>query len=132
MEFSSANEVAVCNLASIALPKCVEDDKFNYNKLREIVHVVTYNLNSVIDANFYPVPEARRSNMMHRPIGIGVQGLADVFIMLKLPFASEQAKDINKLIFETIYFAALEASCALSKQDGPYDSWENLEEKIAY
>ncbi len=125
VEFSSANEVAVCNLASIALPKCVEDDKFNYNKLREIVHVVTYNLNSVIDANFYPVPEARRSNMMHRPIGIGVQGLADVFIMLKLPFASEQAKDINKLIFETIYFAALEASCALSKQDGPYDSWEN-------
>ena len=119
IEYTAPDEVAVCNLASIALPKFVTASKtYDYVALRSVVHAVTRNLNRVIDVNYYPIPEAKNSNMRHRPIGIGVQGLADVFIMMKLPFASPEAKKVNKLIFETIYFAALEASCELSKEEG--------------
>ncbi len=125
MEFTSPDEVAVCNLASIALPKFVTDDgKFDHQRLYDITKVITRNLNKVIDVNFYPVEEARVSNMRHRPIGIGVQGLADAFILLRMPFDSEEAKGLNKDIFETIYFAAMEASMELSKLNGPYETFK--------
>ncbi len=125
IEYTSADEVAVCNLASIALPKFVtEDGKFDHQKLYEITKVVTRNLNKVIDINYYPVAEARNSNMRHRPIGIGVQGLADAFIMLRMPFDSEEARGLNKDIHETIYFAAMEASMELSKVNGPYETFK--------
>ncbi|MGE0590482.1 MAG: ribonucleoside-diphosphate reductase subunit alpha [Cyclobacteriaceae bacterium] len=125
IEYTSADEIAVCNLASIALPKFVtEDGKFDHQKLYEITKVVTKNLNKVIDINYYPVQEARNSNMRHRPIGIGVQGLADAFIMLRMPFDSEEARGLNADIHETIYFAAMEASMELSKQHGPYESYK--------
>ena len=102
MEYTSPDEVAVCNLASIALPKFVKDGKFDHQKLFEITQVITRNLNKVIDVNYYPVQEARNSNMRHRPVGIGVQGLADAFIMMRMPFDSPEAKQLNKEIFETI------------------------------
>jgi len=125
IEYTSPDEIAVCNLASIALPKFItEDRKFDHQKLYEITKVVTKNLNKVIDINYYPVPEARNSNMKHRPIGIGVQGLADAFILLRMPFDSEEARGLNKDIHETIYFAAMEASMELSKQHGPYESYK--------
>jgi len=126
MEYTDAEEVAVCNLASIALPKFVDVDAqtFDFEKLVEITSVVTKNLNRVIDANFYPVAEAQRSNLKHRPIGIGVQGLADVFMLLKIAFDSERAKKLNRDIFEAIYFAALSASCALAEKDGAYESYD--------
>jgi len=125
MEYTSADEVAVCNLASIALPKFVtEDGKFDHKRLYEITKVITRNLNKVIDINYYPVEEARTSNMRHRPIGIGVQGLADAFIMLRMPFDSEEARGLNKDIFETIYFAAMEASMELAKEHGPYETFK--------
>ncbi|MBX2914335.1 MAG: ribonucleoside-diphosphate reductase subunit alpha [Cyclobacteriaceae bacterium] len=125
IEYTSPDEVAVCNLASIALPKFVtEDGKFDHQKLYEITKVVTRNLNKVIDINYYPVIEARNSNMRHRPIGIGVQGLADAFIMLRMPFDSPEARGLNKDIHETIYFAAMEASMELSKQHGPYETFK--------
>ncbi len=125
MEYTSPDEVAVCNLASLALPKFVtEDGKFDHQKLYEITKVATRNLNKVIDVNYYPVPEARYSNMRHRPIGIGVQGLADAFILLRMPFESPEARGLNKDIFETIYFAAMEASMELSKQHGPYETFK--------
>ena len=108
LEYTSPDEVAVCNLASIALPRFVTDGAFDHEKLREITYIVTKNLNRVIDHNFYPVIEAYNSNMRHRPIGLGVQGLADVFILLKLPFDCEEARVLNKAIFETIYYAALQ------------------------
>jgi ribonucleoside-diphosphate reductase alpha chain len=114
--YSSPEETGVCNLASICLPSYVEDGKFNFDKLHEITKVITKNLNKVIDKNFYPIEKARISNLKHRPIGIGVQGLADVFIMLRHPFESENAKQLNKDIFETIYHAAVEASMELSKK----------------
>jgi ribonucleotide reductase alpha subunit len=116
IEYSDENETAVCNLASVSLPAFVNEEKreFNYEKLHEVVKVITENLNIIIDINFYPTEKTRRSNMLHRPIGIGVQGLADAFIMLDLPFYSDEAKTINKLIFETIYHAALEKSNELS------------------
>jgi ribonucleoside-diphosphate reductase alpha chain len=114
--YSSPEETGVCNLASICLPSYVEDGKFNFDKLHEITKVITKNLNKVIDKNFYPIEKARISNLKHRPIGIGVQGLADVFIMLRHPFESENAKQLNKYIFETIYHAAVEASMELSKK----------------
>jgi ribonucleoside-diphosphate reductase alpha subunit len=123
IEYTSADEVAVCNLASLALPKFVtEDGKFDHQKLYEITKVATRNLNKVIDVNYYPVEEARNSNMRHRPIGLGVQGLADAFIMLRMPFESEEARGLNEDIFETIYFAAMEASMELAKVDGPYET----------
>jgi len=125
IEYTSPDEVAVCNLASIALPKFVtEEGTFDHQKLYEITKVVTRNLNKVIDVNYYPVIEARNSNMRHRPIGIGVQGLADAFIMLRMPFDSEEARGLNKDIHETIYFASMEASMELAKQQGPYETFK--------
>lgn len=122
MEYTAPDEIAVCNLASIALPRYVIDGKFDYQKLYEVVKIITKNLNKIIDKNYYPVPEARNSNLKHRPIGIGVQGLADVFMLLKLPFDSTQANEINKAIFETIYFAAVETSMALARSEGAYQT----------
>lgn len=125
IEYTSPDEVAVCNLASIALPKFVtEDGKFDHQKLYEITKVATRNLNKVIDINYYPVEEARRSNMRHRPIGLGVQGLADAFIMLRMPFDSDEARGLNEDIFETMYFAAMEASMEEAKVHGPYETFK--------
>jgi ribonucleoside-diphosphate reductase alpha chain len=124
MEYTSPEEVAVCNLASIALPRFIINGKFDHQKLFEVAYQVTKNLNDVIDNNFYPVEEARVSNTKHRPVGIGVQGLADAFIMLRLPFESDLAKMLNKNIFETIYFAAMTASKDLAKIHGAYKSYE--------
>ncbi len=124
IEYTAADEVAVCNLASIALSMFVKDDlTFDHDKLFEITYIATKNLNKVIDRNYYPVPEARNSNMRHRPIGLGVQGLADTFIMMRYPFTSDEAKKLNKDIFETIYYAALTASKDLAKVDGPYETY---------
>jgi len=125
MEYTSKDEVAVCNLASISLSKFVKEDKtFDHDKLYEITKVATRNLNKVIDVNYYPVEEAKTSNMRHRPIGLGVQGLADAFVMMRLPFESEEAQRLNSEIFETIYFASMEASMELSQADGPYQTYK--------
>ncbi len=124
MEYTSPEEVAVCNLASIALPRFVTNGTFDDQKLYEVTVEVTKNLNKVIDGNYYPIEETRNSNMKHRPIGIGVQGLADTFIMLRLPFDSDLAKMLNKEIFETIYFAAMTTSMELAKKQGAYESFE--------
>lgn len=124
MEYTAPDEVAVCNLASIALPMFVKEGKFDFNKLFDITYVATKNLNKIIDNNFYPVPEAKNSNMRHRPIGLGVQGLADAFILMRHAFDSPEAKLLNKQIFETIYYAALTASKDLAKVDGTYESYE--------
>jgi ribonucleoside-diphosphate reductase alpha chain len=125
IEYTSKDEVAVCNLASLALPKFVTDDgTFDHQKLYEITKVITRNLNKVIDVNYYPVEEARNSNMRHRPIGLGVQGLADAFIMLRMPFDSEEARRLNEDIFETIYFGAMEASMELAKVHGAYETFK--------
>ncbi|KAI8073902.1 ribonucleotide reductase [Gongronella butleri] len=126
VEYTSPDEVAVCNLASLALPKFVdgENQVFDFGKLHDVVKVVTRNLNKVIDVNHYPVEEARRSNMRHRPVGLGVQGLADAFLLLRLPFDSPEARQLNKDIFETIYHGALEASCDIAQEVGPYESIE--------
>jgi ribonucleoside-diphosphate reductase alpha chain len=120
----SVNETAVCNLASIALPKFVNKNKtYNFNKLYDVAYAATINLNNVIDVNFYPSPAAKFSNLLHRPIGLGVQGLADVFFMLGLPYESDEAKSLNKEIFETIYYASIKASCDLAKTDGAYSTY---------
>src|SRR5687768_7569147 len=124
IEYTSPEEVAVCNLASIALPKFVVDGKFDHQKLYEITKVATRNLNKVIDVNYYPVAEARNSNLKHRPIGIGVQGLADTFIMMRMPFDSDEARRLNEDIFETIYFAAMESSMELAKVNGAYETFK--------
>lgn len=124
IEFTSPDEVAVCNLASLALPRFVIDGKLDHDRLFEVTYQVTKNLNKIIDGNYYPVEEARRSNLRHRPIGIGIQGLADVFILLRLPFESELARLLNKNIFETIYFAAMTASKDLAKEQGPYQTFD--------
>jgi len=136
MEYTSSDEIAVCNLASIALPKYIDfpsnkrlskdrgKRSFNHQMLYDVVYQITKNLNKVIDVNFYPVPEARNSNMRHRPIGIGIQGLADTFALLGLPFYSEEAKKLNREIHETIYFAALTASTDLAEIDGSYQSFK--------
>jgi ribonucleoside-diphosphate reductase alpha chain len=123
VEFTSPDEIAVCNLASIALPKYVVNGKFDHQKLYEVTQTVTRNLNKIIDINYYPVPEAENSNKRHRPIGIGVQGLADTFAMLRMPFESEEARGLNKDIFETIYFAAMTASMESAKKEGPYSTF---------
>merc|ERR1712190_38484 len=125
IEYTSADEVAVCNLASVALPSFVKDDgkEYDFKGLYEVVKVMTRNLNKVIERNYYPVEEARQSNMRHRPIGLGVQGLADAFMMMRLPFESEIAQKLNEDIFETIYFAACDASCELAERDGPYETY---------
>jgi ribonucleoside-diphosphate reductase alpha subunit len=126
VEYTSAEEAAVCNLASVSLSMMVDQEKmtFDFETLKRVTQVATKNLNKIIDRNFYPIEEARTSNMRHRPIGIGVQGLADAFQLLKLPFDCPSARQLNKDIFETIYFAACTASCDLAERDGPYESWE--------
>jgi ribonucleoside-diphosphate reductase alpha chain len=124
IEYTSPDEVAVCNLASIALPMFIKDGKFNHQELFAITKRVTRNLNKVIDRNYYPVIEAENSNMRHRPIGIGVQGLADTFIKLRMPFTSDDAKQLNQDIFETIYYAAVTASMEEAKEVGPYQTYE--------
>jgi ribonucleoside-diphosphate reductase alpha chain len=123
LEYTSPDEVAVCNLASLALPRFVNEGKFDFDKLYEVTYQVTRNLNRIIDNNYYPVEEAKRSNLRHRPIGLGVQGLADVFILLRLPFESDLAKMLNTNIFETIYFAAMTASKDMAKEQGPYETF---------
>lgn len=123
LEYTSPDEVAVCNLASLSLPKFVIDGEFNFDKLVEVTQIVTKNLNKVIDVNYYPVIEAENSNMRHRPIGIGVQGLADAFLMLGMPFDSEEARQLNKDIFEAIYFGALTASAKIAERDGHYKTF---------
>ncbi|HTD92200.1 MAG TPA: ribonucleoside-diphosphate reductase subunit alpha [Chitinophagaceae bacterium] len=124
MEYTSPDEVAVCNLASLALPRYVINGKFDHEKLYEVTYEATRNLNKIIDNNYYPVEEAKTSNLRHRPIGLGVQGLADAFILLRLPFESEEAKQLNKEIFETIYFASMTASKDLAKLEGPYETFK--------
>ena len=124
LEYTSPDEVAVCNLASIALPMFVKDGAFDHRALFDVTVRVTKNLNRVIDRNFYPVKEAENSNFRHRPIGLGVQGLADAFIMLRLPFTSDEAKQLNQDIFETLYFAAVTASAEEAKKDGPYQTYK--------
>lgn len=124
MEYTSPDEVAVCNLASLALPRFVIDGNFDHQKLYDVTYQVTKNLNKIIDNNYYPVEEAKNSNLRHRPIGLGVQGLADVFIMLRLPFESELARMLNRNIFETIYFAAMTASKDLAIAEGTYQTYE--------
>ena len=137
IEYSNSEETAVCNLGSICLPSFVKKTKyvgsineifykteFDFNKLYEVTKVLTKNLNRVIDRNFYPTIETKTSNMRHRPIGIGVQGLADVFIMMRFPFTSDKAKKLNKDIFETIYYSALESSCELAEIEGPYSTFK--------
>ena len=124
MEYTSSDEIAVCNLASISLPMFVENKQFNHELLFTVTKRVTRNLNKVIDRNYYPVQEAENSNMRHRPIGLGVQGLADAFIMLRLPFTGDEAKKLNQEIFETLYFAAVTASMELAKEEGPYSTFK--------
>lgn len=124
VEYTAPDEVAVCNLASIALPRFVNNGTFDHQKLFEITYVATKNLNRIIDVNYYPIEEARNSNLRHRPIGIGVQGLADAFIMMRYPFESEDARRLNREIFETIYYAAMTASKDLAKAEGPYSTFE--------
>jgi ribonucleoside-diphosphate reductase alpha chain len=124
LEYTSADEVAVCNLASIALPMFVKDGGFDHQGLYDVTVRATKNLNKVIDRNYYPVKEAENSNFRHRPIGLGVQGLADTFIKLRMPFTSDQAKTLNQEIFETLYFAALTASKDMAKVEGPYESYK--------
>ncbi len=123
IEYTAPDEIAVCNLASIALPRFVEDGKFDHQRLFDITYVITKNLNKIIDRNYYPVAEARNSNMRHRPIGIGVQGLADAFILMRFPFDSPEAVQLNKEIHETIYYAAMTASKDLAKLEGPYETF---------
>jgi ribonucleoside-diphosphate reductase alpha chain len=125
IEYTAPDEVAVCNLASIAVPKFVKEDRtFDHDKLFEVTYRVTRNLNRVIDRNYYPIPEARNSNMRHRPIGLGVQGLADAFILMRFPFDSDEARQLNKDVFETIYYAACTASKDMAKEDGAYETFE--------
>ena len=124
MEYTSPDEIAVCNLASIALPRFVINGKFDHQRLFDVTYVATRNLNKIIDRNYYPVAEARNSNLRHRPIGLGVQGLADAFIMLRYPFESPEAIQLNKEIFETIYYAAMTASKDLAKVDGAYETFQ--------
>ena len=124
MEYTSKDEIAVCNLASLSLPMFVEDGKFNHDLFFTVTKRVTRNLNKVIDRNYYPVKEGENSNKRHRPIGLGVQGLADAFIMLRLPFTSDEAKKLNQEIFETMYFAAVTASMEMATEEGPYSSYE--------
>ncbi len=124
LEYTSEDEVAVCNLASISLPMFVENGAFNHQHLYDVTKRITRNLNRVIDRNYYPVEEAKNSNMRHRPVGLGVQGLADAFILLRMPFTSDEAKQLNQDIFETIYFAAVTASMELAKEEGPYSTFK--------
>lgn len=123
-EYTDANEVAVCNLASVAIPKFVKDGEIDHDELYRVVRIITNNLNCVIDRNFYPIEEARLSNMRHRPIGIGVQGLADAFMMMRLPFDSDEATAVNAAIFETIYYASICESISQAEKHGSYETFE--------
>lgn len=123
IEYTAPDEIAVCNLGSIALPKFVKDGAFDHDKLFEVTYQLTVNLNKIIDGNYYPVPETRNSNMRHRPIGIGVQGLADAFILMRFPFDSDEAKKLNREVFETIYYASCTASKDLARRDGAYETF---------
>jgi len=123
IEYTAPDEIAVCNLGSIALPKFVKDGAFDHDKLFEVTYQLTVNLNKIIDGNYYPVPETRNSNMRHRPIGIGVQGLADAFILMRFPFESDEAKKLNREVFETIYYASCTASKDLARRDGSYETF---------
>lgn len=124
VEYSAPDEVAVCNLASISLPSFVQAGEYNFQKLHDVTKVVVRNLNKIIDINYYPVEEARKSNFRHRPIGVGVQGLADAFLAMRMPFDSLEAKQLNLQIFETIYHAACEGSAELAAEEGPYETYE--------
>ena len=124
MEYTSKDEIAVCNLASLSLPMFINNNSFDHQLLFDVTKRVTRNLNKVIDRNYYPVKEAENSNLRHRPIGLGVQGLADAFILLRMPFTSDEAKKLNQEIFETLYFAALTASMEMAVEEGPYSSFE--------
>merc|ERR1712115_255257 len=126
VEYSAPDEVAVCNLASIAVNAFVDKEKrtYDFEQLKRVAKVATKNLNKIIEVNFYPVEEARNSNMRHRPIGIGIQGLADAYILMRFPFESEEAGLLNKQIFETIYYGALEASCEIAEVQGTYETYE--------
>ena len=126
IEYSAPDETAVCNLASIGLPMYVDakSKKFNYEKLHQVVKVAIRNLNRVIDINYYPTPETKNSNMRHRPVGLGVQGLADVFALMRVPWESDKAVDLNQRIFEHIYYAAVESSCEVAEKEGPYSTYE--------
>lgn len=124
LEYTAPDEVAVCNLASISLPKFVINGKFDHQKLYDVTKVITKNLNKIIDVNYYPVPEAEKSNKRHRPIGLGIQGLADAFIQMRMPFESEEAQRMNEDIFETIYFAAMTSSMELAKEQGAYETFK--------
>lgn len=124
LEYTAEDEVAVCNLASIALPMFIKNGEFDHKELFRVTKRVTKNLNRVIDRNYYPIKEAENSNMRHRPVGLGVQGLADTFILLRLPFTSDEAKKLNREIFETLYYAAATASMEMAKEEGPYSSYE--------
>ncbi|KAI4462839.1 ribonucleoside-diphosphate reductase large chain [Holotrichia oblita] len=126
VEYTSKDEIAVCNLASIAVNMFVKPDRktYDFEGLKNVAKIVTRNLNKIIDVNYYPVPESKTSNMRHRPIGIGIQGLADAFILLRMPYDSEEARKLNLQIFETLYYGALEASCELAEVEGPYSTYE--------
>ena len=126
VEYTAPDETAVCNLASLALPSFVDfhSSRYDFAKLHEVTQIVTRNLNKIIEVNHYPVEEARRSNFRHRPVGLGVQGLADAFLALRLPFDSQEASNLNQQIFETMYHAALTASCELARELGPYETYE--------
>lgn len=123
IEYTSPDEVAVCNLASISLPRYIKDGVFDYEKLHSVTYQITKNLNRIIDGNYYPCDEARNSNMRHRPIGLGIQGLADALMLLKIPFEDERAYQFNQEVFETIYHAAMQSSCDLAKVEGHYESF---------
>lgn len=124
IEYTSPDEIAVCNLASLSLPRFIHNNSFDHQKLFEVTQVVTRNLNKIIDENYYPLPEAEKSNLRHRPIGIGVQGLADTFLKLRMPFDSPEARQLNNEIFETIYYAAMTASNALARKEQPYTTYQ--------
>jgi ribonucleotide reductase alpha subunit len=124
VEYTSPDEIAVCNLASISLTRFAQTGVFDFEKLHQVTKVITKNLNKIIDVNFYPVPEAKTSNMRHRPIGIGIQGLADALQIMKIPFEDDRAIELNKQIFETIYHASMTASLELAKVEGPYSSFK--------
>jgi ribonucleoside-diphosphate reductase subunit M1 len=125
IEYSAPDEVAVCNPASIALPSFTNSDKtYDFRKLHAVTTAVVFDVNRIIDVNYYPVPEAKKSNFRHRPIGVGVQGLADALMAFKLPFESPEARGLNKQIFETIYYATLESSSEMAAIDGPYETYE--------
>jgi ribonucleoside-diphosphate reductase alpha chain len=124
VEYTAPDEIAVCNLASISLPRFIDNGKFDFEKLHTVTKVITKNLNKIIDRNYYPCEEAKNSNMRHRPIGIGIQGLADALMMLKVSFEDDRAYTFNQEVFETIYHASMTSSVEIAKLDGPYSTFK--------